>query len=345
MTHGWQCMRRNLYPMKVELGQRIRVAWTVLKRAGKEYGRDKVSRMAAAVSYRTVFAVVPMLVVVLSVTGLVVGDDAEVKQRVAGSISELAGQNFATSIDGILDTALEQADGLALFGFLVLLWSGSTLFLELQRDLNEIFEVDAPVEKRFLLVLLQRGIGFVWTLGIGVSLLALFAFNALWQTVADVILNNTTEGLRGLISVGGPVISFIFMVGIFGLVFQTMTIEKLPWKPVWIGALFTAIIFTITGFLTGLYIQILGAPSPAGFASSLVVVLFLAYLLSSVFLFGAQVTQSYSLLVYSAGRDRHMFSEPAPDGGEEEQSLVSLSLSALAAFFIGLVLGRRNRSR
>ncbi len=323
----------------------MRVVWAVLKRSGKEYGQDKVSRMAAAVSYRTVFAVVPMLVVVLAVAGLVVGDDAEVKQRLAGSISELAGQNLATSVDGILDTALEQADGLALFGFLVLLWSGSTLFLELQRDLNEIFEVDAPVEKRFLRVLLQRGIGFMWTIGIGVSLLVLFAFNALWQTVADVILDKTTEDLRGLISIGGSVIAFVFMVGIFGLVFQTLTIGKLAWKPVWVGALFTAIIFTITGFLTGLYIQILGAPSPAGFASSLVVVLFLAYLLSSAFLFGAQVTQSYSVLVYSAGRDRHMFSEPGPVDGDEQQSVVSLSLSAIAAFFIGLVLGWRNRDR
>jgi membrane protein len=224
------------------------------------------------------------------------------------------------------------------------MWSGSTLFLELQRDLNEIFEVDVPVERRFLLVLIQRGIGFLWTLGIGVSLLVLFAFNALWQIVADLILENTTDSLRGFISVGGSLIAFVFMVAVFGLVFQTLTIEKLPWKPVWIGALFTAVIFTLTGLVTGLYIQILGEPSAVGFASSLVVVLFLAYLLSSAFLFGAQVTQSYSVLVFSADRNRLIFSEPDTDT-EEPTSVKNLSLSTVAAFFIGLVVGWRNRGR
>lgn len=330
--------------MKVKLRRRIGIAWAVLKRAGQEYGQDKVSRMAAAISYRTVFAVVPMLVVVFAVTGLVVGDDADVKQNIVTNVSELVGQNFATTIDDLLDTAVEQADGLAVFGFLVLLWSGSTLFLELQRDLNEIFEVDAPEEKRFLLVLLQRGIGFLWTLGLGVSLLALFAFNALWQTLADVVLNNTTEDLRGLISIGGSVIAFVFMVAIFGLVFQTLTLEKIAWKPVWIGALFTAVIFTGTGLLTGLYVQLQGAPSPAGFASSLVVVLFLAYLLSSVFLFGAQVTQAYTLLVYQADRARFVFSDQNA-GVDDEQTSSSLSVATLAAFFLGLLVGWRKRNR
>lgn len=330
--------------MKVELRKRIGVAWAVLKRAGQEYGQDKVPRMAAAISYRTVFAVVPMLVVVFAVTGLVVGDNAEVKQNIVANVSELAGQNLATTMEGLLDTAVDQADGLAVFGFLVLLWSGSTLFLELQRDLNEVFEVDAPEEKRFLRVLLQRGIGLLWILGLGVSLLVLFAFNALWQTLADVVLDNTTEDLRGLISIGGSVIAFVFMAGIFGLVFQTLTLEKIAWKPVWVGAFFTAVIFTGTGLLTGLYVQLQGAPSPAGFASSLVVVLFLAYLLSSVFLYGAQVTQSYMLLVYQADRERLVFSAPSTDA-DEDKPTSSLSVASLAAFFLGLIVGWRNRSR
>lgn len=304
---------------------------------------DRVSRMAAAVSYRTVFAVVPMLVVSLSVAGLVIGDNAEVKQQLVANIADFMGQSLVSDISDLLDTALQQADSLAVFGFLVLLWSGSTLFLELQRDLNEIFEVEAPTEKRILVVLIQRGIGFLWTLGLGVSLLALFGFNAAWQFVADLILDNTSQSLRGVIGIGGPIIAFVFMVAIFGLVFQTLTIVRQPWKPVWIGALFTAVIFTIAALLTRLYIDILGEPSVAGFASSIVVLLLLAYLLSSVFLFGAQVTQSYRLVVYEADRDRLVFSDSTDV--EEPTSVRSLSLSALAAFFVGLVVGWRNRGR
>lgn len=330
--------------MKVELKKRAGIAWSVLKHGARQYGRDHVPRMAAAVSYRTVFAVVPMLVVSMSVAGLVLGADAQVQQETVRNVAELMGQAIANNLDALLDQAKDAAGEAALLGIVVLLWSASTLFLELQRDLNEIFDVEVPQERRLLVLLAQRGIGFLWTLGIGLSILVLFAFNALWQILADLIFDNVDGDLRGPIGVGGSVIAFGFMVIVFGLVFQTLTFEKQPWKPVWVGAFFTASTFTLAGYLTGFYFRILGEPTAFGFASSIVVLLFLAYLLSSVFLFGAQVTQSYKQLVFEADREMFVYSEPVSNEGQSD-SKSSLSLAAIAAFFVGLVVGWRKRNR
>lgn len=323
--------------------EKARTALVVVKHAAQEYGRDKVSRMAAAVSYRTLFAIAPMLVVAVSIGGLVMGGNQQVQADIVAQVAEVVGSDFSESINRLLTEALMAADTAALVGIALLVWSASTLFLELQRDLNEIFDVPGPDEKRFLVVLMQRGIGMVWTLGFGLGLVALFSANAAVQVVGDAISEAlNTPGV--LVTVVSYLVSFLFTIGMFGLVFQTLTRTKLPWKPVWVGALITATLFTLAGYLTGVYFKVQGEPTALGFAGSVVVLLFLAYLLSAVFLFGAQVTNSYLKLVYVTDKDYLIFSDIEQEAEPPGQS-PNLATGTIAAFLVGLVVGWRNRRR
>lgn len=322
--------------------QKMSTAMVVGKHAAGEYGRDKVSRMAAAVSYRTLFAIAPMLVVAVSIGGLVMGGNQQVQADIVDRVAQVVGKGFSESIDNLLTEALKAADTAAVVGIALLVWSASTLFLELQRDLNEIFDVPGPEEKRFLVVLMQRGIGMLWTLGFGLALVALFSANAAVQLAGDAISQAlNTPGF--LVSIVSYLVTFLFTIVMFGLVFQTLTRTRLPWRPVWIGALITATLFTLTGYLTGVYFKVQGQPTALGFAGSVVVLLFLAYLLSAVFLFGAQITNSYLKLVYVTDEDYMIFSEIEDDGEAKQTS--SLPAGAIAAFLVGLAVGWRNRKR
>lgn len=323
--------------------EKARTALVVVKHAAQEYGRDKVSRMAAAVSYRTLFAIAPMLVVAVSIGGLVMGGNQQVQDDIVDRVAQVVGSGFSDSIDSLLTEALQAADTAALVGIVLLVWSASTLFLELQRDLNEIFDVPGPEEKRILVVVMQRGIGMLWTLGFGLGLVALFSANAAVQVVGDAISEalNTPGFLVTLVSY---VVTFLFTIAMFGLVFQTLTRTRLPWKPVWVGASITATLFTLAGYLTGVYFKVQGEPSALGFAGSVVVLLFLAYLLSAVFLFGAQITNSYLKLVYVTDKDYLVFSDLEPDDESTGQSS-GLATGAIAAFFVGVIVGWRNRKR
>lgn len=322
-------------------GERFRVALAVSKQASKEYGRDLVSRMAAAISYRTMFALAPMLVVAVSVAGLVLGGNAEAQAAITEAIAEVAGAEVAETVSNLLERAFESADTAALIGIAILLWSSSTLFLELQRALNDIFDMPLPEEKRLRVLAVQRGVGVLWTVGVGILLIALFAVNAATQIAGDTI-SRFLDVPEALVSFAGFVVSFAFMVLVFGIIFQTLTIGKIPWKAVWVGAGFTAVAFAIAGFLTGLYFELFEQPTALGVTSSIVVLLFLAYGLSSVFLFGAQVSHSYWELVYDADESHLLFLDEAePEAAPEESS--GLSMTALAAFVIGFFIGRTRR--
>jgi membrane protein len=321
----------------------FKTAMVVLKGAAREYGNNAGGRMAAAISFRTVFAITPLLVIAVSIAGYVVGGNLEARSAIISAVNDVAGSEMSALMSDLLDSALRSADTAAVVGVVLLLWSSSTLFLELQRDLNQIFEVPIRFERRILAVTVQRLVGILWTVGIGISLTALFAVNAATQIAGSAISEYLNVPIA-FVGVLGFVVAFTFMVLMFGLVFQTLTLMKLPWKPVWIGALLTATLFSVAGYLTGFYFAQTGEPTALGVSGSIVLLLFLAYLLSSVFLFGAEVTQSYRRLVYEADDSHIVFVGDAREFSGERRESRPLPLTALVTFLVGLVIGWRRRS-
>ena len=300
--------------------------------------------MAAAISYRTVFALTPMLVVAVSIATFVLGGNEEAQAAITRAVTDLAGAEVARTVDGLLASALESADTAAVIGILVLLWSSSTLFIELQRALNDIFEIPIPDEKRLLVLAIQRSVGVLWTVGIGIMLVVVFALNAAIQIAGDAI-SSWLGANFSFIYIISVLVSIGLMAVIFALVFQTLTIHKIPWRAAWVGGGFTAAGFTIAGFGTGLYFRQFGQPTALGISGSIVVLIFLAFLLSSVFLFGAEVSRSYWL--WTDGLEQNHLSvklepEVATVAG---QSRLAISLTALATFLVGLVVGRIGRDR
>lgn len=319
---------------------KFKTAFAVLKDAASDYGDNAGGRMAAAISFRTVFAITPMLVIAVSVAGFVVGSNREVRTAIIDAVTDVAGPEMSDLMESLLDSALTSAETAALVGVVLLLWSSSTLFFELQRDLNQIFEVPIRFERRILAVAVQRLVGVLWTVGIGISITALFVVNAATQIAGSAISRFLSIPIA-FVGVLGFLVAYAFMVVMFGLVFQTLTMRKLPWKPVWVGAFFTATLFSVAGYLTGFYFSQFGEPTALGVSSSIVILLFLAFLLSSVFLFGAEVTQSYRRLVYEVDDSHIVFQEEESADTPQEQA--PLPVTALITFLVGLIVGWRRR--
>ncbi|REK37192.1 MAG: YihY/virulence factor BrkB family protein [Actinobacteria bacterium] len=322
---------------------RAKVAFEVLKDAAKQHGRHFGSRMAAAIAYRTVFAIAPLLVIAVSIAGFVLGGDAAAQEALITNVQEVAGDEMASLAEDILMTALESADTAAVVGVLVLIWTASALFIEVQRDLNQIFHFPRPEEGGIMQTVIQRGLGVLWTLGFGLGLIALFAANTAAQAAGAALSDflNMPEWVVGILSF---FVTFAFVIVVFALIFQSLTRNSLPWRPVWIGAVFTSVAFSAAGYLLGVYFRLFDEPSALGFTGTLVVLLFVAFLLSTVFLFGAQVTQSYRELVWDK-EDAYVFTD---DQGrhlqrDADERRVTVSLTAVGTFLVGLLIGLRRK--
>jgi membrane protein len=318
--------------------------------ASKSYGGDRAGRMSAAIAYRTIFALAPTLIIAISVAGRFLGSSELAQQELLEGIESIAGPEVAETMASFLSSAISAANTAAIIGAILLLWTASSLFMELQHDLNDIFKV--PYERVSGLVALarKRGLGVLWVFGLGLVMLAILLINTAWGLV-DTLLPANLDGLESLVNVLAPIVSLVVLPFVFGLIFKTLVAAPLPWKAAWGGGLFTAVVFTVAAWGIGLYFELFGATTALGFAGSFVVVLFLAYMLSAVFLFGAEVTSVVTVrMARAAEQQRRVRSAarlevPADPLVVVAEAPRTVPLTAIYAFLGGLVVGWRRRGR
>lgn len=329
--------------MWVKWKGRFGFAFEVVSESGHEYGVVRASRMAAALSYRGVFAAAPLLIISVAILGSVV-DNAE--QEILDRVSQVVGEDLAEFLVLFLSSARDLGNSAAVIGALLLLWTASSLFMEMQHDLNDIFDVPYEHTSGVIAFIRKRGIGFLWALGLGMTMLAVLIVNVIWGWLGDLFPANL-ETLHQVLGYVTPVVSALFLPVIFALIFKTMTVAKIRRRALWWGGLITSIVFLISAYGVGLYFSWDRNTTALTVAGSFFVVLLTAYLLANVFLFGAVLTRVMDDyledgIILSPTHRREiadgpptvLVAEPPPTGAK----------AAALAFLAGLfVAARRNR--
>lgn len=317
-----------------------RTTFLIFKHAGKEFGMDRVNRMAAAVAYRAIFAMAPLLILTVVIVGLVVGGNVAAQVAILEAIDRVAGDTVVDAVRMILRQLADPSAAAGVAGFGLLLWTGSSLFLELQTDLNDIFDVPYQERTGFLNTVRKRGLGFLWALGLGLILIAVLLINNVWQFLSG-LFPESFEPVHQLITLLTPVVSVVVLPLVVALFFKTLIRVRVRWRAIWWGSFFTAVAFLLTAYGVSLYFRISGGDSAADVVGALFVILFAAFIFSSVFLFGAQVTKAYETYLRT-GRPP---GRPVDDRAESfvEQPEPAMPVAAVFGFLAGLFVGWRRR--
>jgi membrane protein len=118
-----------------------RTIWSLLKETVDEWQRDKVSQMAAALAYYTLFSIAPLFVIAVAVAGAVFGQEAA-RGEVVAQIQGLSGKAGAE----VLQTALantqnpQSGNGIVpgIISTLALIFGASGVFIQLQDSSKEL---------------------------------------------------------------------------------------------------------------------------------------------------------------------------------------------------------------
>ena len=324
----------------------LRLAYEVLRAAVTQFGLDRADRMAAAVAYRTMFALAPLLLLGIWVLGLVLGGNEAARDRILAEVGAVAGTEISDALRLFLANARVSGDTAAVLGFGLLIWTGSSLFLELQRDLNDIFEVPQEERSGIAAMAVKRGLGFLWVIVFGLALIAVWGLNAVWQFIGGLV-PEMFDALGVVFALLAPVVSLIILPFLLALVFQTLSRRSVRWRAIWWGSFLTAVVFIAAAYLVGLYFRWTTEPNAVNVAGSIFVILLLAFVLSAVFLYGAEVIKVIDAYLDSgivrspATREVEARSPEAVPAEPREPA----SPSTLLAFVLGLFIGRRNKRR
>lgn len=270
--------------------------WTALRRIADGYFDKRVPRMAAALSYYTIFSLAPLLVIAIAVAGMVFGQDVA-RARITSQFQGLVGEQGGKAINAMVEnTQGTGANGLvAVFGLLTLLIGATSVFGELQDSLNTIWEVRAQPGQSIRSFIHTRLLSFAMVFGIGFLLLVSLVVSAAISALGS-LLGHRVEVWKGLAEWADTGISFIAVGLLFAGAFKLLPDVAVRWRDVWVGAAVTSLLFVVGKYGIGLYLGSSAISSSYGAMGSLAVLLIWIYYSSQVFLIGALFTQTRATL-------------------------------------------------
>lgn len=320
-----------------------------------EYSKDKVPRLAAALSYYTIFSIAPLLIIVIAVAGAVFGEEAA-RGAIAVQLQGLVGESGATVIQNAIESASKPKQGTiaSLISIGILFFAATGLFAELQDSLNTIWEVQPKPGRAVKTIVRQRFLSFAMVLGIGFLLLVSLVMSTILSALVG-YFSNALPGADFVWRIVNFIVGFIVTTILFGLIFKILPDVKITWSDVLIGAGITALLFSFGRFLLGEYLGRSSFGSTYGAAGSIVVILVWVNYAAQILFVGAEFTQVYARRFGSQiVPDKHAMpiTEEArlqqgmkPNSSSRKSSRIMTNKSQKSHFFNRLLRNLKNVSR
>src|SRR4051812_198987 len=276
--------------------------WGVTKSAVSGWSADNGSSMGAAVAFYSLLSMAPLLMLVITIAGLAIGHD-RAQELLFTQLSGLLGDTGAEGVKTMLEASNSQKSGLiATIGSVaVLLLGATTVFAELQSDLNRIWKCDAARSSGLWGMIRTRLLSFGLIAVIGLLLLMSLVVSAGVSFLADAWLSGFGAAMAHLMELAA---STLITTLLFALTFKILPARRIPWGDVLLGAFVTAVLFAVGKLLIGLYIGKSSYASSFGAAGTIVVAIVWVYYSAQVFFFGAEFTRAYLHEHGSKGRSR-----------------------------------------
>ena len=263
--------------------------------AVRDWSDDHASSMGAAIAYYTLFSLAPLLVIAIAIAGVVFGAEAA-RGEIMGQLEGLMGPDAARAVERLLATAGDRSTGAAasIAGVVTLLLGASTVFSELQSDLDRIWKVRPSEHGGVREFLVPRLLSFGMVLAIGFLLIVSLVVSAALSALGKYWSERFGGGVELLMHGGDFLVSFGVLTLLFALIYKILPRTRIDWRDVWTGAAITSALFVVGKLAIGLYLGRTGAASGYGAAGAVVLVLLWVYYSAQIFLLGAEFTKVYA---------------------------------------------------
>ncbi len=270
--------------------------WKVVQDATSLWLERNAFSYAGSLAFYTLFSLAPTIIIAVTVIGVVMGEEAAQGQIVA-QLQGTLGVDAAVAIqDAVAQSRIEESGILpTLLGVGALLIGATTVFAQMQFSLNTIWGVTAkPTSNSALRFIKSRLLSLTVVLSIGFILLV--------SLVLGVVLRGMLQAADNLVPYASllttsveSLVSLAVVTLLFATIFKVLPDVVLRWQDVLIGAVVTAVLFTIGRSVIAIYLAYTATASTYGAAGSVVMILLWVYYSSLILLFGAAFTRSLLL--------------------------------------------------
>lgn len=278
-----------------------KIKWTTLKdifvASFDQWNKQNATRLAGSLAFYSLLSLAPLMLVLVSIVGLVLGHSAaqkQVEEQVTALVGPAAGNAMAAFLKGSQNTPSGVIA--TIFGLITLLFSASGVVIELRSALNVIWEVPEKQTSGMGIIksfIKERLFSFAMVVGVGFLLIVSLLVST-WITAAIAFSASIIPGEAVLLHLATIVLSFVIITILFAAVYKVMPDVHLEWHDVLLGGAVTSLLFTLGKFLLGLYLGRASYGSMYGAAASIVVLIAWVYYSAQIFFLGAEFTREFS---------------------------------------------------
>lgn len=265
--------------------------WSVIKQTFQEWMEDNIPQQGAALAFYTALSIAPLLVIALRIAAFFFGPEAA-QRELENQMAALIGNEGSRALQEMIANAQKPAAGMkaTALSIATLLIAASGVFGQLQESLNTIWGVASSAGNSWVQALRARFMSFTMVFGTGFMLIVSLIVSTVLATLSGELSDLPAswawlmQSLHVLASIG-------VMTLLFSMMFKALPDVHVAWRDVWIGAVVTAVLFTIGNSAIGFYLGQSALASSYGVAGSFVVLLVWVYYSSQVLFLGAEFTQ------------------------------------------------------
>lgn len=198
-------------------------------------------------------------------------------------------------VDSLLKNNHRSTSGIVagVIAFITLLFGASGVFTELREALNIMWDTTRDAPSGIAGMIKERLVAFAMIFSIGllllVSLLLSAAVDFMGHTLSQLV-PIPGWGWQGI----NFLVSLVLITVVFALMYKYVPSADIAWKDVVVGAIGTALLFTIGKLLLGIYLARASVEATYGAAGTLVAVVVWIYYSAQIFFFGAEFTRVYA---------------------------------------------------
>lgn len=268
----------------------------LFKEAFVELGKNDPLRMAGATAFFTIFALPPILIIMIQVLGLVF-DPQKISRELFNHLSGIVGAKSTQQIIITLNAFRRMAQNwfITIGGFLFLIFVATTLFKVIKSSLNQIWMITVVESRPFKAVLITRLVSVmvivVASILFVIGLLAEGAQAFLWEYLKEFI-PSIGKYLNSILSY---LVSVLIVTFWFAIVFRYLPDARPQWGVALTGAFVTSVLFNIGKFVLHWLLSYSNIDNLYGASGSIVLLLLFVFYSSLILYYGAAFTKVWAV--------------------------------------------------
>lgn len=280
----------------MSIKENIKIFGSAWKQTYEDFFDYKLLRMSAALAYYTVFAIVPLLIIVIYITSVFASDLPQ--GTIYHQLRSLVGKDAARLIQNMISSAVvSNSKGIAqIVSIIALIVSATGVFTEIQDSINIIWRLKSKPKKGWLKLLINRLLSFSIIISLGFILLVSLILNAVLDGISHYLYEILPQIQTYNAYLINQLLTFVTTTLLFGIIFKVLPDARIKWKDVLNGAIITSLLFMLGKIAISFYIQNNSIVSTYGAAGSIIIILLWVYYSAAILYIGAAFTHANAKL-------------------------------------------------